>query len=261
MTEEEWLECTEPQKMLLLIQGKEHDRKLRLFLVACCRRVRHLLPDDHLREAIEIAERFADGLASKRERNAAFRKVYAAMSTAFATAHSMARRNENGEIVDEGSPELDMALALSCVAITTSDSIHWRDARHYGHAHTPAGGAANAALALSGWRRVDTDEETLSSQAAEQVVQQHLLRCIFGNPFRPSTINPNWLTLTITNLATAAYEQRALPSGELDTTRLAIVAVALKDAGCDNEEILGHLRSPGPHVRGCHVLDFLLGKE
>jgi hypothetical protein len=89
----------------------------------------------------------------------------------------------------------------------------------------------------------------------------HLLRDIVGNPFHPVSIHPAWLTPTVTSLATAAYEERSLPSGELDTARLAILADALEDAGCDNADIIAHLRAPGLHVRGCWVVDLLLGKE
>jgi hypothetical protein len=101
----------------------------------------------------------------------------------------------------------------------------------------------------------------LGTENQERKEQAAILREIFGNPFRTISINPTWLTTTVSNLATVAYEQHALPSGELDTTRLEILADALEDAGCDNQEILVHLRCSGPHVRGCHVLDLLLDKE
>jgi hypothetical protein len=61
------------------------------------------------------------------------------------------------------------------------------------------------------------------------------------------------------NLARAAYDHRILSAGTLDPTRLAMLADALLDAGCDDADLLGHLRSAGPHVRGCFVLDALLG--
>jgi hypothetical protein len=64
----------------------------------------------------------------------------------------------------------------------------------------------------------------------------------------------------VTGLAPAAYEERALPSGELDPARLAVLADALEDTGCADSEVLGHLRGPGPHVRGCWALDLILGK-
>jgi hypothetical protein len=65
----------------------------------------------------------------------------------------------------------------------------------------------------------------------------------------------------VLNLAQAAYDERQLPSGQLDAPRLAIVADALEDAGCDNAEILGHLRGAGPHVRGCWALDWILDRS
>jgi len=62
-------------------------------------------------------------------------------------------------------------------------------------------------------------------------------------------------------LAQAAYDQRELPSGTLDPARFAVLADALDEVGCADADILGHLRGPGPHVRGCWALDLCLGKE
>ena len=61
-------------------------------------------------------------------------------------------------------------------------------------------------------------------------------------------------------LAKAVYDERSLPSGTLETDRLGILADALEDAGCTDATILEHLRGPGPHVRGCFVVDLMLGK-
>jgi hypothetical protein len=66
---------------------------------------------------------------------------------------------------------------------------------------------------------------------------------------------------TVARLVAAAYEERFLPAGTLDVERLAVLGDALEDAGCTDTELLAHLRGPGPHVRGCWVLDLLLGKE
>jgi hypothetical protein len=75
------------------------------------------------------------------------------------------------------------------------------------------------------------------------------------NPFRPMpTLDPAWLTwndAAVRRLAQAAYEERHLPSGQFDQERLGALADALASAGCHDDEILGHLRGPGPHVRGC----------
>ncbi|MBI1913499.1 MAG: hypothetical protein HYS12_01905 [Planctomycetes bacterium] len=84
---------------------------------------------------------------------------------------------------------------------------------------------------------------------------------MFGNPFRPVALDLTWQTSTVVSLAQAAYEECILPAGTLDPDRLAVLADALEDAGCDNAEILDHLRGPGPHVRGCWPLDLLPGKQ
>jgi hypothetical protein len=64
----------------------------------------------------------------------------------------------------------------------------------------------------------------------------------------------------VTSLAAGAYEERSLPSGHLDPLRLAVLADALEEAGCADGGLLGHLRAPGPHVRGCWALDLILGQ-
>ena len=90
-----------------------------------------------------------------------------------------------------------------------------------------------------------------------------LIREIFADPFRPDTLDPAWLTWqegTIPKLAQALYEEGRLPSGCLDTGRLAVLADALEDAGCVDAEILEHCRGPGPHFRGCWPLDLVLGR-
>jgi hypothetical protein len=94
--------------------------------------------------------------------------------------------------------------------------------------------------------------------------QASLMRCIFGNPFRPLSLDPAvlaWNDATVARLAQAAYDERDMPSGLLDNARLAVLADALEEAGCQDQDILGHCRSGGEHVRGCWVVDLLLGKS
>ena len=88
-----------------------------------------------------------------------------------------------------------------------------------------------------------------------------LLREIFGNPFRPTRFDPSWrLSPDVLSLAQAAYDERELPSGHLGSARLAVLSDALEEAGCADADLLSHLRSPGPHVRGCWAVDLILGK-
>jgi hypothetical protein len=88
---------------------------------------------------------------------------------------------------------------------------------------------------------------------AESAAHCDIIRDIFGNPFHPVAADPAWLTATVVALAEAIYAERAFE-------RLPILADALEDAGC-SEAFLSHLRGPGPHARGCYVLDVLLAKK
>jgi hypothetical protein len=80
-----------------------------------------------------------------------------------------------------------------------------------------------------------------------------LIHCIFGNPFRPVTLDPRWLSSTVLDLARTIYDEKVFE-------RMPILGDALMDAGCDCEEIIKHCQGPGPHVRGCWVVDLVLGK-
>jgi hypothetical protein len=100
-----------------------------------------------------------------------------------------------------------------------------------------------------------------STGSDEKSAQSNLVRDIFGNPFRRVTVSPfvqKWNDSVVIRLAQAAYEEQHLPAGTLDSSRLAILADALEEAGCTDADILGHLRGPGPHVRGCWPVDLCL---
>ena len=91
-------------------------------------------------------------------------------------------------------------------------------------------------------------------QNAEKEKQAFLLSDIFGNPFRPTPFDATWLTPTVVQLAQGNYDDRAFD-------RLPVLADALEEAGCTDADILSHCRSEGPHVRGCWVVDLILGKQ
>jgi hypothetical protein len=92
------------------------------------------------------------------------------------------------------------------------------------------------------------------NSAAERAMLCSLIRDIFGNPFRPVTFAPEWRTDTALTLARQMYESR-------DFSMMPILADALQDAGCDSDDVLAHCRGDGPHVRGCWVVDLVLGKQ
>ncbi len=80
-----------------------------------------------------------------------------------------------------------------------------------------------------------------------------LVRCVVGDPFRPVALDPAWLTSTAVAVARAVYDARTFHD-------LPVLADALQDAGCDDAAVLEHCRGPGPHARGCWVVDLVLGK-
>jgi hypothetical protein len=207
--------------MLESLRGKASDRKLRLFAVACCRCIWHLLADERSREAIRIAERFADGASTFDELEATYRPAVAACHEAEGGAHFAAA----------GTAERSAT-----------------DAARYA--------AYGAGAGLRPW-------PGLWGVELKAVEEAHagLVRDVFGNPFRPVTISSSWQSPQVVALAQAGYDERDLPAGTLDTTRLAVLADALEEAGCADAALLGHLRGPGPHVRGCWAVDLILGKQ
>jgi hypothetical protein len=93
--------------------------------------------------------------------------------------------------------------------------------------------------------------------AVPPATQAGLLRDIFGSLFRPAPLDPAWLTGRdglLVLMARRMYDSR-------DFTDMRILADVLEEAGCTDEQVLGHVRGPGPHVRGCWFLDVLLGKS
>jgi hypothetical protein len=106
-------------------------------------------------------------------------------------------------------------------------------------------------------------EQTGNAQS-ERGGQAALLQDIVGNSFGAVRIEPDclsWNDGVVIRLAQAAYEERQLPSGLLDNNRLATLADALEEGGCQEAWILRHLRFGGEHVRGCHLVDAIIGKS
>jgi hypothetical protein len=107
---------------------------------------------------------------------------------------------------------------------------------------------------------LDTAREQLPREEAS--LPRLLLRDIFGPTLVPVALSPTclgWQDGVVRDLAWAAYNERTLPSGRLDPLRLSVLADALTDAGCTDEELLAHLREDGPHVRGCFAVDAAIG--
>jgi hypothetical protein len=123
--------------------------------------------------------------------------------------------------------------------------------------YTDAADAAYTVLGMDGsvglWLE-DPAEAVPAAISALSVNPVVWLRDLFGNPFGPVAFDPRWRTADAVGLTRGIYEERAFD-------RLPLLADALMDAGCADEQVLSHCRSDGPHVRGCWVVDLVLGKE
>jgi hypothetical protein len=222
MNEEQWLASGAPYPMLEYQRGNLSDRKLRLFAVACCRRIWDLLVDERSREAVKTAEQFADGLVNRAK---------------LVAARDWAREAKSR------FTEIDRPPAWRRASSAAFDAT--RD--------TGRSAAYNASAEASRALNILDDNTCEPGELREQA---NLLRCLAGNPFRPATINPAWLSWsddTVPRLARGIYEERAFD-------RMPILGDALEDAGCKNPNILAHCRSQSQHMRGCWVVDAILRK-
>jgi hypothetical protein len=244
-TESEVRACTTPSDMLELLRRRDKlsQRKARLFAVACCRRIWPLLTDARSRAAVEAAEKLAE------------------------------------ECIAEGrGPSRTAALAAGEEAIAQRKGPRWEKAAYAAyHALRRADEAAERASRFAAeakgedviapllGKKTDLSSKYRTAVAVELTAQAALLSCMFGDAFYPlPAIDPAsraWSDGLIMKLAQAAYKEWVLPEGTLERERLAVLADALEEAGVSNAFLLEHLRSPGPHVRGCCALDAILGKS
>jgi hypothetical protein len=260
MTEADWLACKRPKAMLRYLLGtddyrvegiesfpacKGSDRKLRLFACACYHRIHHLLANGTAQAAVQVAERFADGMATAEELQHTQAHILAhgwGPSEALEGQWRASQDEEHGDMLVLHGP---LALGFQVVLASAPKAAYYA--------------SSNAYLTYAAVTNPDPaswDSAFLVSRVAEEKVQADILRCLFGNPFRRVAIDPGWLRwndATVPKVAQAIYDDRAFD-------RLPILADALEEAGCANAEMLRHCRGPGPHARGCWVVDLVLGK-
>ena len=223
-TEAEWPASNEPHRMLKVLARLRYtgtpvsDRKLRLLIVAGAHLVWDQLPEGEMRDVVEACERRAEGLIEQSVLDEYRGRFYGYVREGEDAPPEFRRLR--------GTEEMRSIFAL-VFAATYSEQL----------LRTLAGN--------NHWR---------SGIAPRQQLVSHIVRDIFGNPFRPVALDPAWLTSDVLALARGIYDEKAFD-------RMPILADALQDAGCTNEDILGHCRDAGPHVRGCWVVDLVLGKQ
>jgi hypothetical protein len=247
MTEAEWLACADVGAMLAVIHKTASERKLRLFACACCRSVGSLVDQTRYGgQAVAAAERMADGLPTEGLLPELYDDLW---YEGFAWIDGYRHEKEN---------QLWYHTTSACLA-GIEEGSNLRDAQGR---FPPYDAAFHAAFAVAtSERRGDDDPASKEVVRRELATYAGTVREIFGNPFRAVIFDPRWLTPDVVSLSQAAHDERTLPTGELNQIRLSVLADALEDAGCTDADLLTHLRSPGPHVRGCWALDLLLGKS
>jgi hypothetical protein len=271
VTEAEWLACTDSNLLIRFVEMERKGtcRKLRLFGVACCRRLRRLLDDDRVWRIVEVAEGYADGRTDAARLRAAHRRsdalckklgitpdtprIVRVLTNAAGAANWLSASDASFRTNDrwnKASPGGYHAAAAGYIALSTATAVFW--ATYEGD---------DGLVLMRKWVVEGASRPAELIWAAEEEAQAVLLRCVLGNPFRPVMRDATLQTPQVVALAQAAYDQRHLPVGTLDTARLAILADALEEAGCDQADLLAHLRGPGPHVRGCWAVDLLLGRR
>ncbi len=252
MTEQEWLTSQDaflPQTMIALLTGggrpgKKYSsyqaviggdrhlparvtpRKFNLLACACLRLEWPLFTDPCARWAVETLERYADGEEARPALESALRACQDAVFTFPPRAGWSA---DAARLVLQEAD--DPRAALSAIA-----SVSLKARADGGLVPLPCSHDPESPIVLAHC-------ETITA----------FLRDIFGNPFRPVALDPAWRTPAVLSLAQAIYEDRAFE-------QLPILADALEEAGCASREVLDHCRGPGPHVRGCWVVDLVLGK-
>jgi hypothetical protein len=234
MTEAEWLACDRTRSLLVYAEGSVSWRKVALYHVACCCSLISEWEDGHpILDFISAVEACADDPRVR--------------------ADDRSRLFEHSQLVEEhlwhliqetrgrlrhrvlGAANLTVAHLL--LTVPFDDFPWWRT-------ESQIDDRLQATRHALTWGRLE--------KACDENVS--LLRDVFGNPFRSVTFSPSWRTDTAVSLAKQMYESR-------DFSAMPILADALQDAGCDNDEVLSHCRdAEQPHVRGCWVVDGVLGK-
>jgi hypothetical protein len=251
------------------------DRKLRLLACACVRNVWDLLEDERSRRAVEVTERYADGKALPKELEAANDDADAAAQDLWRSgrleALEVARREVSEEserplasVFGERREERVYNAASAAASITRHKIASSMSPRGYYE-------SAWAAVEMASRSASDATADIAELRAREALLQAELevdrgnahwyyedarqadlLRCIFGNPFLPSALDPAQLTPESVELAREIESGRAFEF-------MPDLADALEKAGCHDEAILGHCRKLGVHARGCWVIDAIRG--
>jgi hypothetical protein len=246
MTEADWLTGTDFTAHVRFAADHLSPRRQRLLAVGFCRAVCHLIEEcPKLTEALAIFDDHADSVAWRTDAE----RVRQQCRDVAQEAYEEYRTAVDNGIGDgrRGNAWYAFAWAVSFVGVNpvplADVGIH-------------AAIAAHNARAWASGKQVPSDPLVAFAGASRELflVMRSVVWEVVGNPFRPVAVTPEWRTDTAVALARQMYESREFGA-------MPILADALQDAGCDNEDVLNHCRDAGAnHVRGCWVVDLVLGK-
>ena len=240
--------------MLAFLGPRATARKGRLYLCGGCRQVWDLLYDDASRTAVEVGERFVDGEATLKDLKDADYDSEPSAWMLFLDTPSLRLLGPNQELPPGIRRLIEMGILTEAEYRSGAPEIGPTDDPDNLNWVRTACALANMCV----WSSINF--EAAWSQNLKDRTKHvgwpdgDIIRDLFGDPFRPVAFDLRWRTTDAIGLARAIYDDRAFD-------RLPILADALMDAGCDDEDILAHCRTDGPHVRGCWVVDLVLGKE
>jgi hypothetical protein len=221
------------ESLLATVLPSASERKLRLFACACARCYWYDFEHPRSRQAIEAAERHADGLVDERE-------YRIAAQSAAAVARAV-RWSDTPEWEAVGRVYLLRSLARDASQWNVRASVLQAVRSATSLAYFEARGAAGGTKPL--W-----SPESLQGALCQR------FRDVFGPCEPPDAAVLAWNDQAVRHVARAVYD-------EGDFARLPILADALEDAGCADAELLAHCRGPGPHVRGCWAVDAILARS
>lgn len=277
----DWLASEDPVEMLTHLRpsgqsgtaSRISDRKLRLFVCACCRLVWPLLTDQRSRRAVEVAERFADGEATWEERFRAWDSAVSVGFDSYTLTFTAARCSDDPEYLYLAPGIVCRSLSRfvppAALATLLREIVGnpWRPVALCGKVCTrgkprcecnfcrPLLTPTVLDLARAAYDERVNNTAAIAGLEKDIETQQFIMsRCTSDSAYRVYQQH-------IDKFHEQLAEARKQPSGLLDPVRLAVLADALEDAGCTDAGVLDHLRGPGPHVRGCWALDLPLGRE
>lgn len=226
MTEAEWLAEPVPRSMVAHLLEAASERKLRLLMCATGRLLWRSLPNKKARHAIRLAEKWAEG----RTPTCLVGRVVGGGDggSLYRSKHARDFAHSHAGAVAEYAADPSVREAAEWCVWSATSALAWT------------------------LRYQDSSNDAAWTKAA--AVLRELIRDVFGNPFREFAFDFRWRTTDAVGLAGAIYEDRAFD-------RMPILADALMDAGCEDKAIISHCRDDCQHVRGCWVVDLVLGKE